>query len=80
MTRSISETPENRNPDMPVFELSDADILEGGRRGGQFLAQIGVTDMASLTREQWGCFCRLVVLRAFEASLARAVSRDEAPF
>lgn len=41
--------------------------LEGGRMGGEYLMELGITDMARLTPEQWQefvcCICRQYQLK-----------------
>jgi len=44
-----------------------AAALAGGKVAGAFLEQLGRTDMAQLTREQWGAFCEQLTRGYLEA-------------
>ena len=44
-----------------------ASALAGGKVAGAFLEQLGRTDMAQLTREQWGAFCEQLARGYLEA-------------
>ena len=61
---------------MQQFE-KDA-VLKGGDMGGQYLDQIGKTDLATLTAEQWAEFCGLIYRGTCDALRDRA--NDEIPF
>lgn len=52
--------------------------VEGGNVGGAYLDEIGKTDLASLTREEWAEFCGRLFQGACEA--LRAQADDEVPF
>jgi len=51
---------------------------KGGAAGGAYLDQIGKTDLASLTAEEWHEFCRRVVA-GYRVALATDL-KDEIPF
>jgi hypothetical protein len=38
-----------------------ASIEAGGHKGGEFLDEIGKSDLATLTRQEWLMFCRCVI-------------------
>src|SRR5262245_30308129 len=50
----------------------------GGCEAGQYLDEIGVTDLAALTPDQWCEFCRRLIA-GYRAGL-KLVVREEAPF
>ena len=62
--------------DMAEFEREAA--ISGGEKGGAYLDEIGTSDLASLTKEEWGEFCARVFAGACDALRARAA--DEIPF
>jgi len=51
---------------------------KGGEEGGQFLDQIGKTDLSTLTPDEWFEFCRRIVA-GYRKALVTSL-RDEAPF
>jgi hypothetical protein len=51
---------------------------KGGEEGGQFLDQIGKTDLATLTEAEWFEFCRRIVAGYRKALVADL--KGEAPF
>lgn len=52
--------------------------LIGGNAGGEYLESIGKTDLATLTRDEWGEFCALIFTGTC-AELKR-LADDEIPF
>jgi hypothetical protein len=57
-----------------AFSLSDA-----GDSAGEYLGKIGKTDLATLTREEWLHFLKIVLTTYGEAMRGRLLSQD-APF
>lgn len=55
-----------------------AAALAGGKAAGTFLEQLGRTDMAQLTREEWGEFCSRLARGYFEELQRQADA--QAPF
>lgn len=51
---------------------------EGGTEGGEYLDQIGKSDLATLSIEEWAEFCRRVVAGYRKALKVKL--KDEAPF
>lgn len=67
--------------EMKQDEFSRVESLaagEGGAEGGAYLDEIGKTDLASLTPDEWFEFCRRIV-RGYRKALQTKL-RDEAPF
>jgi hypothetical protein len=64
-------------PDLDAFER--AAVLEAGEQAGMYLEQIGITDLAVLSREQWHEFLRRL-LTGFEQALRRRILDGESPF
>lgn len=59
----------------------DADcIREGGRAGGAYLEQIGITDLAQMSREQYQIFCARVIAGALPDCQRSAPHPHLAPF
>ena len=68
--------------DMPQQILDAYEIgavLEAGATAGSYLEEIGVTDLAVLTPEQWREFLRRIVV-GFEQTIRRKILNNEAPF
>jgi Family of unknown function (DUF6511) len=67
---------------MPNKELNDLEqsaALEAGAMAGRYLDQIGITDLAKLTDQQWREFLRRL-LTGFEQTLRRKILDGESPF
>jgi hypothetical protein len=67
---------------MPQRILDDYEIgaaLEAGTIAGGYLEEIGTTDLAALSPEQWREFLRRFVT-SFEHSMRRKILENEAPF
>lgn len=62
--------------DMERFEKDAA--AKGGEEAGAYLDQIGKTDLADLTAEQWAEFCQIMFSATCNALRLRA--SDEIPF
>jgi hypothetical protein len=52
--------------------------VEGGNEAGQYLDEIGKTDLATLTELEWQTFCRKLV-GGYRVAM-KTTLRDEAPF
>jgi hypothetical protein len=67
---------------MPQFILDEYEIgaaLEAGTSVGEYLEEIGTTDLAKLDAGQWREFLRRFVL-GFEHALRRKILDNEPPF
>ena len=67
---------------MPLQILDACEIgaaLEAGAIAGGYLEEIGTTDLAALSPEQWREFLRRIVV-SFEQSMRRKILENEAPF
>ena len=62
---------------LDAYEIGAA--LEAGAVAGEYLEEIGTTDLAELTAEQWREFLRRIVV-GFEHALRRKILENEAPF
>ena len=62
---------------LDAYEIGAA--LEAGAVAGGYLEEIGTTDLAALSPEQWREFLRRFVL-GFEHALRRKILNDEPPF
>jgi Family of unknown function (DUF6511) len=65
------------NGTLDAYELGAA--LEAGSDAGAYLDEVGQTDMASLTRDQWLEFLRRIVT-GYEHALRRMILDNEPPF
>lgn len=65
--------------DGPIFRIDERAVLRGGEVGGQYLDDIGKTDLADLSKEEWATFLTKVVGGAFLASVGD-VYGDQIPF
>lgn len=65
--------------EVPIFRIDERAVLRGGEVGGQYLDEIGVTDLAALNKAQWLLFCTKVVGGAFLASVGD-IHGDQIPF
>lgn len=63
----------------PVFRIDERAILKGGDVAGQYLDDIGKTDLAKLTPEEWTTFCTRLVGAAVLFSVGQ-VYGDKVPF
>lgn len=52
---------------------------EAGKRAGQYLNSLGVTDLAKLTVEEYAEFCRAMII-GFGDAMEQLLASDEAPF
>lgn len=57
--------------------IDEAAALLGGRHAGEYLDEIGKSDLATLTREEWATFCTRLVRRAL---IAAVCASSEPPF
>ena len=62
-----------------VFKIDRAAVLKAGNLAGQYLDEIGVTDLASLSAEQWETFLFKVVGFSFVFA-ANPPPNETAPF
>jgi hypothetical protein len=62
---------------LDAFELGA--VLEAGTQAGAYLDEIGKTDMAVLTPDEWRSFLRHIVT-GYERALRRKILDGEAPF
>jgi hypothetical protein len=62
---------------LDAYEIGAA--LEAGADAGRYLEEIGSTDLAALSPEQWREFLRRIVV-GFEQALRRKILENEAPF
>jgi hypothetical protein len=62
---------------MDAYEIGAA--LEAGAIAGGYLEEIGTTDLAALSPEQWREFLRRFVI-GFEQAIRRKILENEAPF
>jgi hypothetical protein len=66
------------NPD-EVFRVDEAACLRGGEMAGQYLDEIGQTDLGQLNKAQWSLFCQKLV--GFSLMFAaRPPQNDKPPF
>lgn len=65
-----------KGPDITHNERAAA--IAGGNAGGEYLDEIGKTDLASLSPEEWGEFCARLFAAACDA--LRAAADDDIPF
>lgn len=49
----------------PIIKIGETAVLKGGEVAGQYLDEIGKTDLASLTKAEWTIFCTKLVGGAF---------------
>jgi hypothetical protein len=54
-------------------------MLEAGNLAGAYLDEIGKTDMAALTPDEWRSFLHRIVV-GYERALRRKILNNEAPF
>ncbi len=54
-------------------------VLEAGSTAGDYLEEIGITDLAALTPDQWREFLRRIVV-GYEQALRRKILNNEALF
>jgi hypothetical protein len=64
-------------PLLDDYEIGAA--LEAGRVAGAFLEELGTTDLAKLTAEQWREFLRRIVV-GYEHALRHKILNHEPPF
>jgi len=60
-------------------ELEKEAIVDAGNAGGQFLDEVGTTDLATLTSEDFAEFVKRVVLE-FGDSIRRQIRAGKPPF
>ena len=60
-----------------IFSLSKANAVAGGAKGGQYLQEIGETDLAKLNVSQFCIFCERVVAGAWQAALDHHIANVE---
>lgn len=60
---------------MRLDDYEERALQDGGNAGGSFLDEIGKTDLASLSEEEWSRFLALV-LKGYADSMREIVSRD----
>ncbi len=65
-----------KGPDLTKNERAAA--IAGGDEGGAYLDQIGKTDLAELTGEEWAEFCARLYRAACDAM--REAAEDDIPF
>jgi hypothetical protein len=66
-----------------IFALDRAAAIRGGALAGQYLQDIGETDLAKLSVAQFGMFCERLVAGAMRAALddhIAAIESTEPPF
>jgi hypothetical protein len=64
-------------PTLDAYEIGA--VLEAGAVAGDYLEEIGRTDLATLTPDQWREFLRRIVV-GFEQTMRRKILNNEAPF
>jgi hypothetical protein len=67
---------------MPSSLLDDYEIgsvLEAGRVAGNYLSEIGKTDLVTLDGDEWREFLRRLIV-GFEQAMRRKILENEAPF
>jgi hypothetical protein len=64
-------------PTLDAYEIGA--VLEAGATAGDYLEEIGRTDLATLTPDQWREFLRRIVV-GFEQTMRRKILNNEAPF
>jgi hypothetical protein len=62
---------------LDAYEIGSA--LEAGKLAGAYLDEIGKTDIAALSGDEWREFLRRIVV-GFEQTLRRKILEHEAPF
>jgi len=62
---------------LDAYEIGAA--LEAGETAGAYLEEIGKTDLAALTAQEWSEFLRRII-RGYERALRRMILQNEAPF
>jgi hypothetical protein len=62
---------------LDAYEIGSA--LEAGRLAGAYLDEIGKTDIAMLSGDEWREFSRRIVV-GFEQAMRRKILETEAPF
>jgi hypothetical protein len=68
----------DKNPD-PVFVIDTAAVLKAGDVAGQYLDEIGKTDLATLSAQEWQDFLFKVVGYSFIYA-AKPPQNSTAPF
>lgn len=64
-----------------VFDVYEQRAVEkAGMEAGAFLDQIGKTDLAALTAEEWSSFCKTMITSFGENLAHRLATHEEAPF
>jgi hypothetical protein len=53
----------------PIFRVDEAAILKGGQVAGQYLDEIGKSDLADLTKAEWAAFLTKAVGGALLAAV-----------
>ncbi len=64
-------------PILDAYEIGA--VLEAGNEAGEYLEEIGITDLAQLDAGQWREFLRRLVV-GYEHALRRKILNNEAPF
>jgi uncharacterized protein DUF6511 len=67
---------------MPPSILDDYEIgsaLEAGKLAGDYLGEVGTTDLAALSGDEWREFLRRLIV-GFEQVMRRKILENEAPF
>ena len=62
---------------LDAYEIGAA--LEAGAEAGVYLEEVGTTDLAKLTSDEWREFLRRLYV-GFERVMRRKILSDEAPF
>jgi hypothetical protein len=62
---------------LDAFEIGAA--LEAGSQAGAYLEEIGKTDLAALSPDEWRSFLRRIVV-GYEHALRRKILNNKAPF
>lgn len=55
--------------DPPIFKVDEKAVLRGGEVAGQYLDEIGISDLCKLNKAQWTLFCTKLVGGALLASI-----------
>lgn len=66
-------------PTETLDAFENAAALEAGTRAGEYLDEIGKTDLASLDRDEWLTFLKRIVV-GYEQALRRKILNGEPPF
>ena len=62
---------------LDAYEIGSA--LEAGKLAGAYLDEIGKTDLAALSGDEWREFLRRIIV-GFEQAMRRKILENEVPF